>query len=164
MIKLKGARVRQLTYRDFALYQATHAATYLDNLTDPANPVTYSGVDLKALVGLVDDNHPRTFNEALATTAPGYIVRVVGADGFAHDFASADVAHRTSSSATGSPPPALRWRCRCPSAPPSTRAAQFRRLLARLAAQAGGQLPDLRQHEGRRHQPHRPAAGGGGPR
>ena len=29
---------------------------------------------------------------ALATTAPGYIVRVIGADGFSHDFASADVA------------------------------------------------------------------------
>lgn len=92
MMKLKGAKVRQMSYRGFAAFKATHRVTFLDNTTDPANPVTYSGVDLKALVGLIDDKHPRTFNVKLATTAPGYIVRVIGADGYSHDFTSAEVA------------------------------------------------------------------------
>jgi hypothetical protein len=92
MFKLKGVKVREMSYRGFAAYAAAHATTWADSTTDPANPATYSGVDLKTLVGLIDDKNPKTFNEALATTAPGYIVRVIGVDGFSYDFASADVA------------------------------------------------------------------------
>ena len=87
--------------------------------------MTYSGVDLKALVGLIDDKHPRTFNVELATTAPGYLVRVIGADGFSHDFTSADVATENivvanKVAAAG----ASSWPCL--SAPPSTRPARTR--------------------------------------
>jgi len=92
MFKLKGVKVRAMSYRGFAAFAAAHATTWVDSTTDPADPATYGGVDLKTLVGLIDDKHPKTFNEALATTAPGYIVRVIGVDGFSHDFASADVA------------------------------------------------------------------------
>lgn len=92
MFKMKGAKVHEMSYKDFAGFAKGHAATFVDSATDPANPATYSGVDLKTLVGIVDDKNSKTFNDALATTAPGYIVRVIGVDGFSHDFASADVA------------------------------------------------------------------------
>jgi hypothetical protein len=92
MFKMKGVKVREVSYRGFATFAVAHATSWTDSTTDPANPATYTGVDLKALVGLIDDKHPKTFNEALATTTPGYIVRVIGVEGFSHDFASADVA------------------------------------------------------------------------
>ncbi len=96
MFKMKGtipgSRTRQMTYRGFATFAVAHSATWVDDTTDPANPATYSGVDLKTLVGLIDDKNVNTFNESLAQTAPGYVVRVIGVDGFSHDFASADVA------------------------------------------------------------------------
>jgi hypothetical protein len=96
MFKMKGtipgSKVHEMSYRDFAGFAKARPATWTDSTTDPANPATYSGVDLKTLVGIVDDKNSRTFNEALATTAPGYTVRVIGVDGFSHDFASAEVA------------------------------------------------------------------------
>ena len=96
MFKLRGtipdSKTREMSYRGFAAFAAAPATSWVDTPTDPAHPATYTGVDLKALVGLVDDKNPNTFNDALATTAPGYVVRVIGVDGFSHDFASADVA------------------------------------------------------------------------
>jgi hypothetical protein len=107
MFKMKGAKTHEMTYKDFAGFSKAHPASWVDN-TDPANPATYSGVDLKTLVGIVDDKNSKTFDDALATTAPGYIVRVIGVDGFSHDFASADVATKNiivaSKVATGTGP------------------------------------------------------------
>ena len=112
MFKMKGtipgSKTHEMTYKDFAGFSKAHPTTWVDKTSDPANPTTYSGVDLKTLVGIVDDKNSRTFNDALATTAPGYIVRVIGVDGFSHDFASADVANNVilvaSKVATGAGP------------------------------------------------------------
>jgi hypothetical protein len=76
------------TNKDFKNLRAKAGVTY----TDTASGEVYGGVDLKTLVGLVDDKNPKTFNEKLATTAPGYLVNVAGADGFNYGFPSADVA------------------------------------------------------------------------
>jgi hypothetical protein len=74
--------------KDFANLRKTGGVSYTDAVTQ----WVYGGVDLKTLVGLVDDKDPSTFNEALATTAPGYLVNICGADGFNYSFPSADVA------------------------------------------------------------------------
>jgi hypothetical protein len=87
-MKVKGVRTLELGDRNFAAYKALNRTTYTDTVTGEV----YSGVSLKALVGLVDDRNPRTFNEGLAATAPGYIVRVIAIDTFSHDFTSADIA------------------------------------------------------------------------
>jgi len=50
----------------------------------------YKGVSLKTLVGYFDDNNKETFNAALA--AKGYDVVILGMDGYAATFASADIA------------------------------------------------------------------------
>ena len=54
------------------------------------NGVTYAGLSLRDLVGLVDDRDPATFNTARA--AAGYNVVVLGMDGFSVAFTSAKVA------------------------------------------------------------------------
>jgi hypothetical protein len=93
MVKLRGSipdsKVRQMTYRGFAALKASQPASWTDAATGDA----YSGVDLKTLVGLIDDKNTKSFNATLATSGAGYIVRVIGLDGFSHDFASADVAN-----------------------------------------------------------------------
>jgi hypothetical protein len=80
-----------LTYKAFAAWVAKskRQVTVTDSSV-PAAPVTYKGVALKTLVGYFDDNDPNTFNDALA--AGGYKVVVLGMDGFAATFASADIA------------------------------------------------------------------------
>ena len=84
-----------LTYRAFAAWvaKANRQVTVVDDNKTPADTsddVTYKGVALKTLVGYFDDKDPATFNSALA--AAGYNVVILGMDGFAATFASADIA------------------------------------------------------------------------
>ena len=80
-----------LTYKAFAAWvaKADRQVTITDSSV-PTDTVIYKGVALKTLVGYFDDNDPSTFNDELA--AGGYKVVVLGMDGFAATFASADVA------------------------------------------------------------------------
>jgi len=88
LIKVKGVGIKELSYRGFAAIKATKGVSW----TDTVSGDIYGGVDLKTLVGLVDDKHPATFNTKRATLGAGYMVRVTAVDGFYADFASADVA------------------------------------------------------------------------
>ena len=92
MVKLRGTlpgtKVREMTFRGFANFKATHRLEW----TDTVSGDKYSGVDLKGLVGLIDDANPATFNTSLATGGDGYMVRIIGLDGFSYDFKSSDVA------------------------------------------------------------------------
>ena len=65
-----------------------------DNKTpdDATDDLTYTGISLWRLVGRIDDKYPGSFNEKLATTAPGYNVQVTGVDGFTATYTSAEVA------------------------------------------------------------------------
>ena len=65
-----------------------------DNKTpdDATDDLTYTGVALWRIVGLIDDKDASTFNEKLATTGSGYNVVVEGVDGFAATYTSAEVA------------------------------------------------------------------------
>jgi len=80
-----------LTYKAFAAWvaKANRQVTVTDSSV-PTDTVIYKGVALKTLVGYFDDNDPNTFNDELA--AGGYNVVVLGMDGFAGTFASADIA------------------------------------------------------------------------
>ncbi|MCX6363006.1 MAG: hypothetical protein NTW58_02320 [Actinobacteria bacterium] len=79
-----------MTYKAFAAWAAlNHRGVSIED-TSTATPTTYQGVSLKTLVGYFDDKNPKTFNAALAVK--GYNVVVLGMDGFAATFASADIA------------------------------------------------------------------------
>jgi len=69
--------------------KANRTVTITDS-TVPTSTVTYSGVSLKNIVGYVDDKNRSTFNAKLAKN--GYYVTILGMDGFAETFASADIA------------------------------------------------------------------------
>jgi hypothetical protein len=96
LLQLRSAKIdRDMTYRTFHNLAAVKGVTVVDPGKDPvgtADDVTGSGLPLYRLVGRIDDKNPATFNTKLATTAPGYLVRVVGIDGFATTFTSAQVA------------------------------------------------------------------------
>jgi len=81
-------RCRELDQAAFAALKARHRATYLDE----TEGTLYSGVALRRLVGLIDDGRPGSFDQRLATTAPGYLVRLVALDGYAVTLPSAAVA------------------------------------------------------------------------
>jgi hypothetical protein len=92
VLQLRSAKHNtDLTYKAFRHYRLTmnRQVVWTDS-TDPANPLTYKGVSLRRLVGIVDDNDPATFNVAKA--AAGYNVVVTGLDGFAATYTSAEVA------------------------------------------------------------------------
>ena len=84
-----------MTYKAFATWAAKkHRRVTIvdDNKTpeDASDDTTYRGVSLKTVVGYVDDNNKETFNAALAVK--GYNVVILGMDGYAATFASADIA------------------------------------------------------------------------
>jgi hypothetical protein len=97
LLQLRGAKrvtVADYTYRGWQK-QAGVKATVVDaNKTpdDATDDLTYTGVGLWRLVGKIDDKNPSTFNQKLATTAPGYNVVVTGVDGYSATFTSAEVA------------------------------------------------------------------------
>ena len=94
-LQLRNTKTTQysadLTYKAFAAWVAkSKRQVTITDSTVPTATVTYKGVALKTLVGYFDDNDPNTFNDELA--AGGYNVVVLGMDGFAGTFASADIA------------------------------------------------------------------------
>ena len=84
-----------MTYRAFAAWasKASRRVTVVDDNKTPgdtSDDISYRGVSLKTLVGSFDDKDPKTFNNGLA--AKGYNVVILGMDGFAATYASADIA------------------------------------------------------------------------
>jgi len=87
-LKLYGAQSATITQAAFEAGAACHIDSYIDASG------TWSGIALWRLMGWVDDTNqhgPGAFNDALA--AAGYDVKVIGADGYYYDFASADLAN-----------------------------------------------------------------------
>jgi uncharacterized repeat protein (TIGR02543 family) len=89
--ELVGASNYTMTQAEFASCVACHGAQeYVDPVAG-----TYSGIPLWLLAGWVDDDiqhGPGAFNDALATTPPGYQVKVIAVDDYYFAFDSADVA------------------------------------------------------------------------
>ena len=86
-LKLYGAQAATITQSAFAAGATCHLDTYSDASG------TWAGIALGRLMGWVADANqhgPGAFNDSLA--AAGYDVKVIGADGYYYDFASADLA------------------------------------------------------------------------
>jgi hypothetical protein len=94
-VKLRGLHGKPTLVWSSKTYGAWQAKKQIAQYTDPVTTETFKGVLLKDLVGRIDGGSKTAFNEQLATTAPGYVVRVAGVDGFFYDFPSADVAAKS---------------------------------------------------------------------
>jgi len=97
LLQLRGAKKTSMTSYAFSAWmkQKGIKATIVDDnktAADPSDDLTYTGVALWRLVGRIDDKNPATFNESLATTAPGYNVVIEAVDGFKVTYTSAEVA------------------------------------------------------------------------
>jgi hypothetical protein len=96
-LQLRGARNINLSKHDFGEFRAlkNHQAIIVDDNKTPADPtddITYKGVPLWRIVGLIDDKNPRTFNTKLATRGAGYGVEVMGIDYFSYVYTSRQIA------------------------------------------------------------------------
>jgi len=97
LLQLRGAKRMPVPSYAYRAWEARSGvlATVVDNNKTPddaTDDLSYTGIGLWRLVGRIDDAHPGSFNEALATTAPGYNVVITGVDGFSATFTSAEVA------------------------------------------------------------------------
>ena len=97
LLQLRGEKrmpMPMYAFRAWAGKTGVLATVVDDNKTpgDAADDLTYTGIALWRLVGRIDDKYPGSFNEKLATTAPGYNVQVTGVDGFTATYTSAEVA------------------------------------------------------------------------
>jgi uncharacterized repeat protein (TIGR02543 family) len=90
-IDLIGAQTYMMTQAEFESGALCHGPfEYID-----PEAGTYNGMPLWLLCGWVDDDvqhGPGAFNDALATTPPGYQVKVTAIDGYYFTFDSTDVA------------------------------------------------------------------------
>jgi hypothetical protein len=84
-LELQGRSTRSLDNEEFA----EGAGSSFTEWTD-ADGRVWKGLSLKYLLGLVDDDDPKTFNAQLAGI--GYSVEIKAADGFSKTFTSAKIA------------------------------------------------------------------------
>ncbi len=85
-LELSGAMTTTLTAAHFEAKTAANPLSWVH----PESGDTYRGVALWRLAGLVDDQDPATFNDALADL--GYLVKVIALDGYGYTFDVTDVA------------------------------------------------------------------------
>jgi DMSO/TMAO reductase YedYZ molybdopterin-dependent catalytic subunit len=79
-LHLEGALSDDVNQTEFEAMAATQGVTYTSTELDD-----WSGIPLWALVGLVDDQDPGTFNDALANSG-AYQVKVIACDNFSYKF------------------------------------------------------------------------------
>jgi DMSO/TMAO reductase YedYZ molybdopterin-dependent catalytic subunit len=84
-LELSGALTDTLTATDFQAEAASNPVSW-----DDGSGSTYSGVALWRLVGMVDDEDPTTFNDALA--AANYSVNVLASDNYSRSVDSTLIA------------------------------------------------------------------------
>jgi DMSO/TMAO reductase YedYZ molybdopterin-dependent catalytic subunit len=84
-LHLEGALSDDVNQTEFEAMAATQGVTYTSIEGDD-----WSGIPLWALVGLVDDGDPGTFNDALANSG-AYQVKVIACDGFSYTFVDSSV-------------------------------------------------------------------------
>jgi hypothetical protein len=96
-LQLRGVkRSMNLSKHQFRVFEALkkHEAIIVDDnktADDPSDDITYKGVPLWRVVGLIDDRNPATFNWKLAN-GKGYGVRVTGIDYFSYVYSSRQIA------------------------------------------------------------------------
>jgi hypothetical protein len=95
-LQLRGAHSLDLTKAQFRAGASHNPVAIVDDNKTPADPsddVTYKGISLKRLVGLIDDDNPSTFNSKRAYAGKGYGVEVTGIDYFSYVYTSRQVAN-----------------------------------------------------------------------